>query len=171
MGFVLLTSCWLAAVISMCVAWPYIHTERAWGWGRSDQLSQRLSFVYIPGMVCMVCCTWCAFVVALKENKASFAQNRGFPTNIFIFECSPSRTKVWKHAWYTWYLVPCLSFCWTCMWYLCIITDCTRTNDFCTSMRHLVPGTWCIIKAYDMVGSTYTRRKTQLIIYRSLTTQ
>ena len=59
-------------------------------------------FVHVPGVICMMCCTWYVFAVARKVKKASSAQNRGLPTKhtevyiIYIFECSRSRKEVWK---------------------------------------------------------------------------
>ena len=112
-------------IISMCVAYvhghTHTHTERAWGWGRSDRLS--VIFVYISGMMCMMCCTWHVFVVAFKAEKVSSAQNRGgLPTIyiciLYIHECSRSRTKVWKKLQLTpgtWCRV---WFFYTYMWYL-----------------------------------------------------
>ena len=87
-GFIMLTSCWLVAVVSMRVAyiyiytWPHRHTERALSWGRSDRLSHR-NISCLHTWSCMMCSTWYVFVVAHKVKKVSSAQNRLFPTNIY----------------------------------------------------------------------------------------
>ena len=41
--------------------------------------------VYIPGVRCMMCCTWYVFVVALKVHKASSAQKKGRFLTIYIY--------------------------------------------------------------------------------------
>ena len=62
-------------------------------------------FVYIPGMIWMMCCTSYVFVVVHKVKIASSAQNKvGLPTKYIIYmvlyslyillECSRSRTEV-----------------------------------------------------------------------------
>ena len=59
-------------------------------------------FVDIPGMICMMCCTWYDFVVALKVHKASSAQNRGgLPTKyIHIYLNIPDQEQRFEnHAW------------------------------------------------------------------------
>ena len=50
-------------------------------------------FVYIPGMICMLCCTWYVSVVALKAKKASSAQNIGLPTkkHMYIYLNAPDQ--------------------------------------------------------------------------------
>ena len=99
-------------------------------------------------MICMMCCTWHVFVVALKMKKASFAHNRGgLPTkNIYIWMLPIKFKGLNTTPDNSWYLVPRLIFC-TCMWYLvhnASLIVLVRTI-FCTSTSYVVPGTWCII--------------------------
>ena len=56
--------------------------------------------VYIPGMICMMCCTWYAFVVAFKVKKAfphttedsRQIKNLNAPDQEQIFESTPRVT-------------------------------------------------------------------------------
>ena len=61
-------------------------------------------FVHIPGMICMMCCTWYVVAVALKVKKASSAQNRGgLPTKymyICIYFNAPDQEQMFEnHGW------------------------------------------------------------------------
>ena len=50
---------------------------------RSDRLSERFISCllrYIPGIICVMCCTSYVFVMALKVKKASSAVNKALPT-------------------------------------------------------------------------------------------
>ena len=76
---------WIPAVISMCV-WSIYMVLRTYIWSVHEvEVVVTISvsvmfFVYTPNMICMMCCTWYVFVVALKVKKASSAQSRGLPT-------------------------------------------------------------------------------------------
>ena len=59
-------------------------------------------FFCIPGMRCMMCCTWYVSVVAPKVKKAFSAQNRGLPTQIYAYiywNASDQEQRFEIHAW------------------------------------------------------------------------
>ena len=103
-------------------------------------------FVYIPDMICMMCCTWYVFVMALKVKKASSTRNwGGLPTKdmyICYFECSRSRTKVYK---------PHLAMpgTWCRLWFFVRLCDtwCIIRQWLYSYERFFtpVPGTWYLV--------------------------
>ena len=58
-------------------------------------------FVYIPGMIWMMCCTSYVFVVVHKVKIASSAQNKGgLPTKyIYIWNGHDQEQRFENHAW------------------------------------------------------------------------
>ena len=73
---------WIPAVISMCIWSIYMVLPTNIRSVHEVKVVVTISvsivfFAYIPGMICMMCCTWYVFVVGLKVKKASSARNRG----------------------------------------------------------------------------------------------
>ena len=139
--------------------------ESAWGEVEVTDSVSVLLFVYIPGMICMMCCTWYVSVVALKVKEASYTQSRGGlqTKQIYVFECSQSTTKIWKPHLVmsgTW----CRVYFLHVTWYLVHNTSMNALVRaiFCTSAWYLVASTWCIICCcFAAAAGVYSRRTAQ----------
>ena len=107
-NFIMLTSCWLAAVVSMRVAYihicmsPYTYGTcmrlRSYWQTQSTLYFLSTSLVYKKVLWCVVpdmSLWWRSRWKRPLPHKTEGSRPK------HIFKCSRSKTKVWKHAWYT----------------------------------------------------------------------